>query len=420
MTTSSAPITGSPCRNWQLSEFLRSTAKTGLFSGLLCAASLALASPDEPSALRLSGFGTLGAVRTNNADAQYVRDLYEPDGAKRRWTGKVDSVLGVQADYRFSEHVSGVVQAVSRYRYDHGFGPEISWAFLKYSPNSQFDLRLGRVGTDFFMLADSRLVGYSYLTVRPVGDYFWHLPFYSIDGGDIAWSMPAGTGVVRLKAFAGGSHERLALEDQVWKLNGSMMTGAYAEYLDGPWHLRASYASIRFKSDLPVGTLLAPYQGVIDTAAAQRYLSMNGRRTDYYALGAVFDSGPWQAQLMLNAIDQGNEAFQDSVSGYGLLGYRIGSVTPFAGYSRAHSKDAPTVPGNPLYSAVVAGVISGTHVNQHTGTLGVRWDVATDIALKLQLDAIRGSAGSVLPYRWENSQWNGRMNVISATMDFIF
>lgn len=418
MTISSAPATRSRCPRPTPSKLLRSTIRIGLFSLLLAAAPGFAADP--PGQFRVSGFGTLGAVRTSSDDAQFVRDLYAPAGATRQWTGKVDSLLGVQANYQFSERLSGVVQAVSRYRYDRSFAPEVSWAFVKYSPNSQLDLRFGRVGTDFFMLSDSRLVGYGYLTVRPPGDYFWHLPFYSIDGADATLTLPVGEGALRLKAFSGASHERLAVGDAVWKLDGAQMSGAYAEYLAGPWQLRASYAGIRFRSDLPVRRLLAPYDGLIDMNAAERFLALDGTRTDYYSLGAVYDDGPWQAQLMLNRIEQGNQAFQDSTSAYALLGYRIGSVTPFAGYSRAHSRPRPAPPGNPLDAVVIGRVMADSHVDQHTTTLGVRWDVAPDVALKFQVDAIRGSATSIFPFRRENADWNGRVNVVSTTLDFIF
>lgn len=399
-------------------HFLRSTVKAGLFA-LALSAGFAQAG-EAPGDFRVSGFGTLGMARTNTDDAQFVRDLYAPDGASQGWTGKVDSLLGVQANYQITERLSGVVQAVSRYRYDRSYTPEISWAFLKYSPTPQLDLRFGRVGTDFFMLSDSRLVGYTYLTVRPPGDYFWSLPFYSINGVDASYTLPVGEGALRLKAFVGDSYERLALAEQVWKLDGSRMSGAYAEYLFGPWQLRASYANIAFKSNLPVRDLLASYAGLIDMNAVERYLQVDGTNTDYYSLGAVYDAGPWQAQLMFNRIRQGNNVYQDSSAAYALLGYRIGSVTPFVGYSKARSQAGPAPSGGPFDVAVMQRFMADSRVNQHTVTLGARWDFAHNMALKVQADAIRGQPDSIFPYRWENAQWNGRMNVFSATLDFIF
>ena len=50
---------------------------------------------DDLSALSVRGFGTLGLARTNTDAVGFVRDLYQPDGATNRWTGKVDSLLGL-------------------------------------------------------------------------------------------------------------------------------------------------------------------------------------------------------------------------------------------------------------------------------------------------------------------------------------
>ena len=52
--------------------------------------------------------------------------------------------------------------------------------------------------------------------------------------------------------------------------------------------------------------------------------------------------------------------------------------------------------------------------------VGARWDALTNLALKAQWDGIRGDRSSLFPYRREQADWNGRMDVFSLTMDFIF
>jgi hypothetical protein len=51
----------------------------------------------------------------------------------------------------------------------------------------------------------------------------------------------------------------------------------------------------------------------------------------------------------------------------------------------------------------------------------MRWDVASNLALKAQWDAIRGEAASIFPYRRDNrAKWDGNMDVFSLTLDFVF
>jgi hypothetical protein len=376
-----------------------------------------LAAAEDSSAFSLHGFGTIGAVRTNTDSAQFVRDLYQQTGAEDKWSGNVDTVLGVQGNLRINSSLSGVVQVVSRYHFGSTYDPEVSWAFLKYDPTPQLSFRAGRLGTEFFMLSDSRLVGYSYLTVRPSGDYFWHLPFYSINGADAALTVPLGDDVLRFKVFHGVSDEEIPLSKEAWDLDGSRMSGAYVDYQRGPWQLRASFASILFKNNLPLRRLLletgAPLPVVED---AERILETDDQRADFYSLGAVYDRGPWQFQLMLNRIRQESEFFENSEAAYALVGYRVGGLTPFVGISKVRSS-ARTPTANPVANAFMLE----SRVDQHTVTLGARWDIAHDIALKAQVDEIRGRPESVFPYRNEdNSKWSGDMRVFSLSMDFLF
>lgn len=407
----------------------RNTSKPGLnnrvFSclaaTLLTALALALTSLQPAQAegsegsFSLQGFGTLGATRTSSNEVEFVRDLSQPRGAGQAWDARVDSVLGAQANWQINPQLETVVQAVSRYRYDRTFTPEISWAYLKYEPTPNFNLRLGRLGTDFFMMADSRLVGYSFLTVRPPGDFFWSLPFYSIDGADVALTWPVGDHLVRGKLFYGISNGNIALADKQWKLDGSVMTGGYVDYQAGGWLLRASYANLRFKHDLPIEDVLQTYLPEPLAEQATRHLAVGNTRSHYYSLGVIYDSGPWQLQLMLNHCDQGSIAFESSDSGYILAGYRVASVTPYLGYSRVFSQ-----PRRNTLNPVVAMIMADAHVDQKTTIVGARWDLARNLAVKAQWDAIRGEPTSIFPYRRDQAGWNGKMDVISLTVDFVF
>lgn len=409
-----------------MTDLLRSTSKSrpnlsrvfSVLAGcfLVCLSAGNAVAEESPWSIR--GFGTVGVARTNTDNAEFIRDLSQPRGIVNRWDAKTDSLLGLQASYQFSPQLEGVVQAVTRYRYDRSYTPDITWAFLKYEPVSNVSLRAGRLGTEFFMLSDSRLVGYSYLTVRPPGDFFWHLPFYSIEGADAAVSVPVGDGaILRGKVFTGISHEKVALAEEYWDLSGSRMSGGYLDYANGPWLLRASYSNIRFSNNLPIETLVN--QNCVGPCVPQQvlsYLATAGTDADYYSLGVVYDRGPWQVQVMLNDIRQGSHAFQNSRTGYVLAGYRVGALTPFVGYSRVISKK-PSDTGN----GVIDYVVEDSRVQQSTWMLGARWDVAHNVALKVQADLVRGTPDTYFPYRREvRGSWSGNMNVLSATLDFVF
>ena len=405
----------------RLGRVLKGKKQGGVFRRCVAACSLLLlpalsTASESPSAFSLQGFGTLGMARTTSDQLEFVRDLSQPSGIRKHWDGRSDSVFGLQGAWQIDPRLSAVVQTTAKYRYDRTYNPEIAWAYLRYEPTPSTTLRLGRLGTDFFMMADSRWVGYSYLTVRPPGDYFWYLPFYSINGGDAAYSLAVGESLVRFKAFYGLSNGQIPLADKQWDINGSPMTGASVEYQFSSWQVRASYANITFKHDLPIGDLLQAYSP--DPSASASHLTTRARRSDYYSLGVVYDQGPLQVQLMLNRIEQGSNAFESSEGGYVLAGYRIGEVKPYLGYSWIRSAQRNTAGRQVIESKIMADA----HVDQSTRILGMRWDLARNMALKAQWDAIRGEATSIFPYRNDPASglWSGRMDVYTVTLDFIF
>lgn len=371
---------------------------------------------ESESAFSLQGFGTLGIARTTTDNVEFVRDLSQPRGIGKDWSGLVDSVLGLQGAWHINPQMDAVVQATSRYRYDQTFYPEIAWAYLKYDPNPNLSLRAGRLGTEFFMMADSRWVGYSFLTVRPPGDYFWYLPFYSIHGADAAITLPLGEHLLRAKVFYGRSNGQIPLADEQWDISGSPMVGGFLEYQVDAWLVRASYANIQFRHDLPISAVMQKIIGRGTTSAEAAFLATRDTRTHYYSVGVVYDQGPWQAQLMLNHIEQGSNALESSDGGYLLAGYRVYQVTPYLGYSWVRSRQH----GQAL-DTLAAYVMADSHSDQHTTFLGVRWDVAKNVALKAQWDSIRGDSTSIFPYRQDHrAQWDGNMDVFSMTMDFVF
>jgi hypothetical protein len=108
------------------------------------------------SSVSWHGFGTLGLTRTDNDNAEFVRDLSQPSGAGKSWTAKIDSLLGIQANIDFSPNTEAVVQVVSRFHADGSHDPELTWAFLRHDFSPDFSIRAGRLGTEFYQGVEIR------------------------------------------------------------------------------------------------------------------------------------------------------------------------------------------------------------------------------------------------------------------------
>ena len=159
--------------------------------------------------LTLNGFATVGAAYNDDDNAIYLRSIAQPpEGLEDDVTFNMDSRVGLQLNYQANENLLAGLQVVSKYRYDDTYTPDVTWAYLKFSPESDWDLRLGRLGLDIFFRSDSRDIGYSYLWVRPPVDYYGQLNISSFDGLDFSHYIPMGEGLLKLKGFAGVGHQK--------------------------------------------------------------------------------------------------------------------------------------------------------------------------------------------------------------------
>ncbi|RTL30496.1 MAG: hypothetical protein EKK49_13265 [Rhodocyclaceae bacterium] len=391
------------------------------------------------SAVEFKGFGTLGVARSDSNDAEFVRDLSQPRGITKHWTSRNDSVVGLQMNAHLGPQTEGVLQVISRYRPEGTHTPEVSWAFLRHEFSPDLQVRVGRLAPEIYMLADSRLVGYSNIAIRPPADFYGSLVFAYFDGADVMVSSAVGDGVLRGKLYGGRSPERTGFYDPVtWDIRGSRLFGGYLDYLKGPWQFRVTHMEVKFSaSELPLNYLanlwigsipaLAPFRSIapVDITGQLPELSTVNTRSRFDSIGVVYDKGALQLQGMIGRIKHQTESYEDSRAGFVLGAYRIGVLTPYMGYSwvRSSPGNVTTVPAGPFGPALNAfgkQIVAATHLDQHTATLGIRWDFRPNWALKFQADAIRGSTNSTFLFRGPNVQWDGRMNVFSAALDFAY
>ena len=386
------------------------------------------------SSLEFSGFGTLGVVQTDTNHAEFARDQSQQKGAKKQLTANQDTLFGAQVYFRASDSLEFVVQGVSRYGPTINYRPELMAAFAKIALSPNISARIGRMGVEFYMLADSRLVGYSYLPVRPPVDFFAILPFQFVDGADFSATVPVGNGVLRGKAFLGVSHEKAPIYDEFLSMNENLLAGGYLDFHSGNWQWRATYAQMTFKHEFPapVSTLIdslhqAGMLGFQSAENAANQLSVTNTTSRYYSIGVVYDRGPIQLQGMLSEIRNESYVRQNGRAGYLIGGYRLGEFTPFAAYSwnRSHARSLssglPDVV--PAFAAINAGLntlLARTHLDQHTVSLGTRWDFRRNMALKGQVDMIRGKPDSIFLYPANDAEFNGKLNVYSLALDFVF
>lgn len=402
-----------------------------LGAGAIALASLPAASwaqnPDN-SPLSVRGFGTLGGAYHRGGEAGFRRDITQPKGARNSFTTDLDSRFGLQLSASWHEQWDATVQVLTRYGYDGAYRPELTWGFLRYRPRPDLEIRTGRLGWDVYLLSDSREVGYAYLWARPPVEYYGHLQLSKITGVDAVWRRVAGEGVWTHKVFAGEVTSRVPLDSRSYStLSGSWLYGGYVDYQRGGWLFRAGFTRLELRTELrgearrQLDSLRLEYGSELDSLMRLTELDVTFHLA---TMGLAYDRGPFQAQLMYSHTNSHDKSHPDMHAGYLSLGYRMGRWTPYLLLSAVEMRDSSAVQFSataprPDFADVFGGM---NQLNQHTVAVGARYDLADNVALKLQIDRItvRHTPESALLWSDPDPGWDGRATVLSATVDFVF
>src|SRR5476649_392539 len=78
--------------------------------------------------LTISGFGTLGVAKTNTDQAQFAR-YNQAEGVADKAKIGLDSNLGLQGTYKFSDTLSATAQVLTRKNTSPTFTTDLTWAF---------------------------------------------------------------------------------------------------------------------------------------------------------------------------------------------------------------------------------------------------------------------------------------------------
>lgn len=380
----------------------------------------------EPS-YSVRGFGTLGGAYHSGGEAGFRRDITQPKGARNSFTTDIDSRIGLQLDAAWHRQFGATLQVISRYGYDGTYRPELTWGFLRYRPQPDLEIRAGRLGWDVYLMSDSRDVGYSSLWVRPPVEYYGHLQLSKITGVDAVWRRPAGEAVWSHKLFAGEVSSRIPLDSRSYSnLSGSWLFGGYVDYQRAGWVVRVGLTRLELKTELR-GDARRQLDSLRDQGSGlDELVRLTELDTTFHfgTVGVAYDHGPLQAQLMYSYTDSSEDVHSNIHAGYFSLGYRMGRWTPYLMVAAVEAEGNTTaaVPAAAELPGFADTFGSMTHLNQHTVSLGARYDWSSRVALKIQADrvTVRGESGSSLLWSKPDDGWNGRATVLSMTVDFTF
>jgi hypothetical protein len=393
---------------------------------VLAATAQAQAGTLDDGNLSISGFGTLGVAKSNTDEAQFAR-YNQAEGVADKARIGLDSNLGLQASYKINDWLSGTVQVLTRKNTSPTFTTDLTWAFLKARINDETNVRVGRVVMPIFQISDYQNVGYANTMMRPPIEMYAQAPIENVDGADINYQHAFGDFNFTTQAFIGVSRGKLFVANGNTVATyrapaaGISFSGEY-----GPFTARFSHARADLKTNdlTPINSLTNTLKAVGFGQLASDMSLVQGKKIAFTSIGATMD---WNNIVVQTEYAQrrAKEAvyIPDTNAWYTMLGYRVGKVLPY--YSHASYSDAGhsvTLPGTFPKTGVLAATVNNVlaSAEQTSDLIGVRWDFAKSLALKVQVDRIKpGNKSGALIFAPAAGVKNN-VTVVAAGIDFVF
>lgn len=382
------------------------------------------ASAQQADQWQFSGFGTLGMVVTNQSDIRFARIGVDRPGSETPDFGP-DSVIGVQANISLSPRTSAVLQLTSRERPDSGYLPHPSLAFVSYAPTPELSIRLGRLRVPFFMHSDSLDINYALPWIRPPVEVYGLNPFSDLDGVDVLYRTRIGSTDLEFHPYAGRSAIPIYKSgrgrlDRLLGFNVSIMTDRLTLFIG---HATSPLTLHWGDPDFDQLVSILPPE-------LNRELSGDRGHATFSSAGFQWDDGSWQ--LTGEYARRVNRRYANSAHGWHLtLAHRFGAITPYLTLARQTEDrpiaqyDFPATPTGQLQNRAFEQFLISRNVAQRSITLGMRWDLQRNIALKTEFTHTKtphDSWGSYFPRGdvLANAPIDRSINMLGLSVDVTF
>lgn len=343
--------------------------------------------------IKIDGFGTLAAVKTDDAGVEYIN-------ADDSWNLDTDSILGLQLYYPFNETFSVTAQMSAQGKDHYDVEKDTAWFYGAYAMTDDTSVRAGRLRIPFFAKSESLEVGYSYHWIRPPTDVYGQLGFTNFDGMDVLVNVPVGSMRMLVQPYAGVTNPEQDFQGDTGELDVTNLWGLNVELASGPVTYRIGHTEGDFDINgvealdgFIGGLAMAGFPQVADKFGIQN------RHGKFSGVGVEFDNDNilMAAEYTKRKTDG---LIPDTTGWYTTLGYRFGSVMPHITYSELET-DENYDSVNSQTSLMPAQLAKGSAQfvqmntsNNESLTLGVRWDVMPKLALKAEWQKMNVDSGS--------------------------
>lgn len=347
----------------------------------------------QAAELNFSGFLSVGGgMVDDDFDSGGNYGGYEEDLTFDR------SLLGLQVTGQVNEKVSATAQLIARKNDSYEVNAE--WAYLTWQATDSIKLRAGRLRTPFYIYSDFLDVGYSYGWITPPQEVYY-LPFNNVDGIDLYATQTLGIFDTSVQVYFGSFDDEFNFDGVTSDAQTRNQMGIAVTLGKDWWNLRAAYHEADLSVDvtgaaLMPGLTLGQFIGSIPASfsfVGPRILVEEEKAT-FAQIGFTIDTGRFVAAAEHVEFEPENSMLAKNIREYVMVGVRTGDWLFHVTAAQSKDEAVNLVEGIPVaqQTAQLIGTLNAIAAAQADErdviSLGTRWDVASGVALKLQIDDV--------------------------------
>ena len=340
------------------------------------------------------------------------------------------SLIGLQAEYQFNTNWSVTAQGLFRSDSTTVSGESgLEWLYLTYTPTTNLQIKIGKLRTPFFTMSDFSDVGFAYPWINPPQQVYDTYLFKTFNGIDAIYKFGSDDFDISIEGYYGEESGSIGI--------GSFKTGFEVDNLVGVIG-KLNIENIEFRASRYNGNIaldlksINQLQDVLEnfnfSQSAASLTTQGSAHADQF--GVIYDNldyffrGEWvkiKTQLDIIPIIQ---------SYYLTVGYNDAPFTYHLTFAdsdveiNANQNEIPigaNVELDQLAQAYNSVFAESAPDSLKTWTLGIRWDVLPNLALKAEVSALEGDEVSnsffVIP---EDVSFNRKTNLYLIGLDWVF
>ena len=328
--------------------------------------------------VRLNGFASVVVGRVIEGE-EFLADFPKTGIYDTRLSMDPDTSLGLQLSSYFTPDFSLIAQASVHGAED--YDPRVDWLYLNYYLTPELSFQIGRKRLPLYYYSDYFDVGYAYYWIRPPPDvYTWQITNYN--GISLLYETALRQWDASLNLYYGSEESE----------DNQLLSLLFGASVDETWKDMVGVVGTIANRWLEIR--LTHMQGLIDRKISGVSV-INDIKQQFLGLSVnlTIDN-----LLVLSEFNNYRQPDNDVEYNAYLLsfGYQVGDLTPHI--TRSGFRQEINAIGN--------------DEKHHTTSVGLRWDVVNNIAVKIQYDKVIDE-GVVVPIKGDSKS-------ISLGMDVVF